>query len=124
MAHQFRADPLALVLVDHNEGHLGLPRLSDDVTRATDDHGSTGFFHHGHQGHMIDEVDVHEECDLLLCKATLCCKEPSEERLGAGAADSHEEAGLVIRPEGAYLDPAPVAQRLNTGIRGRIWHKG
>ena len=40
MAHEARADSLALVIVHHSEGHLGLPKLSDDVTCAADDYRS------------------------------------------------------------------------------------
>ena len=31
MAHERRADPLTLVLVNHSKSHLGCPRLSDNV---------------------------------------------------------------------------------------------
>src|SRR4051812_38268788 len=113
MAHQCRADPLSLVLVDDGKSHLGCPRLSDNVTRASDDQGLTVLFHYGHQGNVVDEVNVHEECDFLLREAALGSKEAAEERLGAGASDSGDKAGSVVWPEGTDLDPAPVAQCLD-----------
>src|SRR3712207_3973199 len=108
MAHQCRADPLPLVLVNDSKSHLGCPRLSDNVTRASDDHGVAVLVHHGHQGDVGDEIDVHEECDFLLREATLGSKEAAEEGLGAGASDSGDEGGSVVWPEGTDLDPAPV----------------
>src|SRR3954453_14317367 len=71
MAHQGRADPLPLVLVDHSKSHLGCPRLSDNVTPAPDNHRSSVFFDHGHEGDVVDEVNVHEERDFLLREAAL-----------------------------------------------------
>src|SRR4051812_23824522 len=113
MAHQCRADTLPLVLVDHSKSHLGCPRLPDNVTPASNNHRLSALFDDGHQGNMVDEVDVHEECDFLLREAALGSKEAAKEGLGAGAFDSGDEVGSVIWPEGAYLDLAPVAQGLD-----------
>ena len=44
---------------------------SDDITAATDDHTSALIFQGGHQGHMIDEVDIHEVRDFRFRKAVL-----------------------------------------------------
>src|SRR3954463_11751316 len=71
MAHQCPADPLPLVLVDDGKSHLGCPRLSDNITRASDYQGLTVLFHHGHQGNVVNEIDVHEECDFLFREAAL-----------------------------------------------------
>ena len=113
MAHQCRADPLPLVLVDHSKSHLGCPRLSDNVAPASDNHTSAVLFDRRHQGNMVDEVDVHEECDFLLREAALGSKEAAEDGLGAGASDSGNKAGSVIGPEGADFDLAPIAQCLD-----------
>src|SRR3954468_17200928 len=113
MAHQCRADPFPLMLVDDGKSHLGCPRLSDNVTRASDDHGVAVRVHHGHQGDVVEEIDVHEECDFLLREAALGSKEAAKERPSAGASDSGDEAGSVLRLEGTDLDPAPVAQCLD-----------
>src|SRR3954468_12631217 len=86
MAHQCRADPFPLMLVDDGKSHLGCPRLSDNVTRASDDHGVAVRVHHGHQGDVVDEIDVHEECDFLLREAALGSKEAAKERPSAGAS--------------------------------------
>jgi hypothetical protein len=77
--HQSCANTLPLVLIDYGECHLGLPRLSDNVTRAPNYYRFAILFYHGYQGYMIDKVDVHEECDFLLCKAAFCSKETPEE---------------------------------------------
>ena len=58
MVQQCRADTLPLVLVDDGESHLGLPRLDDNVTSATDNYRSPAFFHHCDQGYVIGEVNV------------------------------------------------------------------
>ena len=58
VAHQPRADALALVLVNDGESDLSLPRLDDDITSAADDHWSPLFFHHCDQGYVIDEVNI------------------------------------------------------------------
>src|SRR4051812_44872443 len=113
MAHQGRADTLPLVLVDDGKSHLGCPRLSDNVTPSSDNHRSSVVFDRGHEGIMVDEVDVHEECDFLLREAALGSKEAAEEGMGAGASDSGDEVGSVIWLEGADLDLAPVAQCLD-----------
>src|SRR4051812_22519781 len=113
MAHQGRADTLPLVLVHHGKSHLGCPRLSDNVTPASDNHRSSVLFDRGHEGDVVGEVDVHEECDFLLREAALGSKEAAEERLRAGASESGNKAGSVIWPEGADLDLAPVAQSLD-----------
>ena len=113
MAHQGRADTLPLVLVDDGKSHLGCPRLSDNVTPASNNHRSSVLFDYGHEGDVVGEVDVHEKCDFLLREAALGSKEAAEERLRAGASDSGNKAGSVIWPEGADLDLAPVAQCLD-----------
>jgi hypothetical protein len=113
MAHERRADPLTLVLVNHSKSHLRCPRLSDNVTRTSDDHGVAVLVHHGHQGNVVDEIDVHEECDFLLREAALGSKEAAEEGLGACAFDRGDEADSVVWPESPDLDRAPVAQRLD-----------
>ena len=101
------------MLVNHSKSHLSCPKLSDNVTRSPDNNWSAIQVHHGHQGNVVDEIDVHEECDFLLREAALGSKEAAEEGLGAGAFDSGDEAGSVVWPETPDFDRPPVAQRLN-----------
>jgi hypothetical protein len=64
MVQEFRADPLPLVSIDHNDDQLGLPGPHEDVTAAADDQRPPVFFQHGHQGNVADEVDVRDKSDF------------------------------------------------------------
>src|SRR5262245_45101072 len=97
MAHQCAADTLPLEFVDHRERDLGRSRLHDDVASAADNHLSTAFFHHRDQSNMVDEVDIHVECDLHFRKTASYTEETAIERLVAGAADRFDKAGLIVR---------------------------
>src|SRR6476646_6957776 len=99
MAHQRCSDPLPLVSVDDDEGHLRLSGLHDDVTAAADDDAATVFLQNGDQGHVGDEVDIHKVRDLLFRKVMLWRKEAAVERLSAGSAYGCEEAVSVIRSQ-------------------------
>ena len=63
MAHEGRADPMPLVLVDHGEGHLGLAGLHDNIASPPPPAitGRPSSVHDRHQGHVVDEVDVEKE---------------------------------------------------------------
>src|SRR5262245_4279174 len=116
LVHQRCTDTLPLVLVDHVEGHLSFLRVYNDVASAANYHGSAAFFHHCNQGHVVDEVNIQEECDFLLCKAALYREETVIEVLRAGTADGCGEIGPIARSERADFDPAPIARQLNRRI--------
>src|SRR5688572_29611177 len=100
MVQQCRANSLPLVLVDDGESHLGLLRLNDDVTSATDNHWSSTFLYHYDQGHVSDKVDVHEEGNFPLLKVAPHGKETAVEGLGTGTANGGDLVGPVVRSEG------------------------
>ncbi len=124
MAHQRLADALSLILVHHDEGHLGMARPQNDVTPATRDDRSAILLCHGDQGDVRDEIDIQEECNLRFGKIALCSEEASIKRLSARAADGREQAGAVVRSEGPDLHPATSGQRFNRGIVLHVRHAG
>ena len=86
MAHEGCSDALLLVAVDNREGHLGLARFDEDVPTPTDDDAPTVLLKLGHQGHMADEVYIHEVGDLALSEAPLGREEAAIQGLGAALA--------------------------------------
>ena len=86
MAHEGCSDALSLVAVDNRESHLGLARLDEDVAAPTDDDAPTVLLELGHQGHMADEVHIHEVGDLVLGEAPLGREEAAIQGLGAALA--------------------------------------
>jgi hypothetical protein len=66
MVHESFSDALSLVAVDNHESHLGLARFDEDVAAPTYDDAPTVLLKLGHQGHMVDEVNIHEVGDLVL----------------------------------------------------------
>jgi hypothetical protein len=65
---------------------------------------------------VFNEVNIQEECDLVLCKAALYSKETAKETLYAGAADGCDKIVPIVRSEGADFDSASIAQQLNRRI--------
>jgi hypothetical protein len=70
---------MPLILIDDNEAHLCPTWLHDDVTPATDNHGSSTFVHNRDESHVVDEIHVQEERDFSLREASLGGEEPSIE---------------------------------------------
>ena len=66
MAHERCSNALLLEAVDNHESHLGLARFDEDVATPTDNDAPTILLELGHQGHMVDEVYIHEVGDLVL----------------------------------------------------------
>src|SRR4029077_4009206 len=89
---------------------------------AAHDHRPSAFFHHRDQGHVIDKVDVREECDFLLAKAASYRKEPAADGAAACAADSFDESAPIVGFDGADFDAASVPQRLNCRIPACFRH--
>src|SRR5215471_19206907 len=71
VSHQHRSDSIALVGIDDNECQLSLTRLHDDVASACNDHTLAAFVDFPNECNVIDEIDVHEEGDLLFGEASL-----------------------------------------------------
>jgi hypothetical protein len=53
--------------------------------------------HHRDQGHVVDEVGMHEEIDFPLGKIALCAEEAAVEGLRAGTADGRHEGVPIVR---------------------------
>jgi hypothetical protein len=65
MAHQCRAEPLALVEIDYRKCDLRLTGLLNHIARATHDNGLPILLRLGNEGHMVDKVDIQEIDDFL-----------------------------------------------------------
>src|SRR5215831_2868129 len=57
MAHERCSDALALILVDHHKGYLGLAGPHNHIARAAD-HRPLAVLQHSDQSYMVDEIDV------------------------------------------------------------------
>ena len=79
MTHQCCTDTLSLIPIDHGKSDLGLSTFDCNVASASDYRRLTAFVYHRHQGHMMDEVDVQEECDFLFGKVALYAEEAAIE---------------------------------------------
>ena len=71
MVHEGCSNALFLVAVDNHESDLGLARFDEDVAAPTDNDAPTVLLKLGHQGHMVDEVYIHEVGDLVLSEVPL-----------------------------------------------------
>ena len=112
MAHERRAETLALVFIDHAESDLGPSRLYDDVASAAHDRGPSVFLHDCDQGNVIDKVYVQEKRNFLLREASSYGKETAMEGFRAASADGLAESASVFGSEGTDFDAASVPQRL------------
>ena len=122
VAHQQRADALALIVIDDDKGDLGLAGVGDDVTPPADDDATSVLFGEHDERDVIYEVDVHEEGDLLLREATLHHEETAVQRLHAGTSDGCKHVILVVWPKCADFDRAAVAQAFGNGVIFRRRH--
>src|SRR5262245_43215048 len=120
MAQQRGADPLALVPIDDNEGHLGHFRLADDVASPPDNRWSATVFGLGHQRDMVDEVDLQEKSDFLLAELAFCREEPPGYRLFAELPYGGQHIGFIVGPQCANFKGTSIAQRLERRIVRRL----
>ena len=109
MAHQRRADTLALVLIDDAESDLGPFGLDDDVASPAHDRRSSIFVGNCDQGYMTDKIDVEEERDFRLGEVAPDREEPSVERFSAAAADGFFKSAPVVWSERADFGAATIA---------------
>ena len=79
MPHQFCADALALILVNHSKCDFSFPWMQYNVATSANDCGTIIFLYHGYESHMIDEVDVCKERNLPIRKMLFYREEPAEE---------------------------------------------
>ena len=112
MTHQCPTDATPLILVHHDKGDLGLPGLQDNVASASCYHRMPPFIYQRNYGHVIDEIDVHEERGFLICEAAFKTKKTAVKRPIACAADSGDQIGPVVWSESTDFDRASIAQRL------------
>src|SRR3954452_15072282 len=75
VAHQQRANALALIIVDYDKGDLGLAGLGDDVTSTSDDDLASILVSKRDQSDVIGKVDIHEEGNLSFRETALHCEE-------------------------------------------------
>src|SRR5690242_4171557 len=108
MAQECCADPLPLVFIDHGKGDFRHAGLLHDVASTRDNHGAAFLFEHSDEGHVIDEVDEHKIVDFFLGKIPFRAEETPVHRLCANATDGSYKIRLILRPESADFDAAPI----------------
>src|SRR5260370_12238018 len=120
MAHENRADPLALICVDHDESAVGLACPDNDMTSAAGDSRASAFIDLRDERDVALEIDVEEEGHLLLREALLWREKASLNRLCAGPSDRREHLGPVIGTKGADVDRTAVANVFDDRIIGGL----
>jgi hypothetical protein len=68
MPHQYRADTLPLVLIDHCESYFSCPGAYDDVPSTADYCATASFSHDCDQRDVVSEIHVQKEGDFLFGK--------------------------------------------------------
>src|SRR4051812_11943760 len=87
MAQQCGANAFALVLIAHEECHLGFSLLNHDVPCTADNSFLSSFFRHCQQGHVVFEVNIEKERLFSLREIPLQCEEPAVKRNWANPSD-------------------------------------
>jgi len=100
-------------IVDDRKCHFRLAQVDHDVASASDDDAATVFVEFGDQSHMILEIDVYEEVELLVRKVELWNEEAPLQRFDAGSSDCLQHFLVVGRANSADLDPTSIAQKLD-----------
>jgi hypothetical protein len=72
----------------------------------------------------MNKIDVQKESDLWFREVALCREETAIERSRAGALDSRQHVGSIVRSEGANFQPAPIPERLDHRILGQLHMNG
>lgn len=116
MPREDRPDPLALIVIDHDESDLGLAGPDNDVASTASYDGSPVFIDLRHQRDVVFEIDIEKESQLLLRKAFLRREKAPLERLWAGSSDRREHRGPVIGTKCTDLDGSTVAKVLDDRI--------
>src|SRR5687767_3708970 len=120
MAQERRPNTPALVRILHGESDLGAPGLRDDVARCSHQPRLSRLLDQCRQRDMALEIDLRVEGHLLLAEGALRGEKSPRQRLAARAAGGGRETGAVCGLEGADLELAAVAQRLERRIFARI----
>ena len=99
-------------MICHEESHLGLLRLNDDVATAADDCISAVFLYRN-QGHVGDEVDVKEVGYLVFRQAALWGEEAAIARLALLQSQRCQQTCSIGWPKRAYFNGPTVTQVLD-----------
>jgi len=111
-----------LVLIDHNEGHLGPSRLQDDITPAANDHRSPLIFEYRDHAAWLMKSTFKKNAISGSVKSFFTAKNRRYNDCLLVRPTAARRSARSPGSESADFDATPIAQYLNRRILGTFRH--